>query len=126
MSDEPIEPNGIHIFAAGLLTFGGIFVAIAGWMEALNLNIERSILYARPGQPIESGWQPIAVGVVTIFISGSIAVGVLHRGFSEKAARLFLVLLLLGSIGWIIFGLAGIAVGIQSFPLLAESGLGVQ
>ena len=49
MSDEPIKPNGIQILLAGLLAAGGIFVAIAGWIEALNLNIERSIVFARPG-----------------------------------------------------------------------------
>lgn len=109
-----------HLVLAGLFAFFAVVAAAAGWWEALHLDPARSMVFARPGQPIETGWQPLAVGVTSIVLGGGVALGILRRGFSDPRERLFLGLLLAGMSAWAIFGMAGIYAGFESFARLEQ------
>jgi hypothetical protein len=118
MDDLSLTP--LHAVLAGLFACFASVVAAVGWFEALNLDVTRSMVFARPGQPIETGWQPIAVGVTSITIGASVAFGVIRRGFSHPRSRIFLGLLLVGMLAWATFGLAAIYAGIEAFELLEQ------
>lgn len=96
-------------------------VAAAGWWEALHLDVTRSLTFARPGQPIETGWQPIAVGITALVIGAGTAQGIIRRGFASLHERLFLRLLLAGMLALALFGAAGIFAGIEAFALLEDA-----
>jgi hypothetical protein len=120
MDTDDLNPTPLHAVLAGLLACFASVIAAVGWFEALNLDVTRSMVFARPGQPIETGWQPIAVGVVSIAIGASVAVGVIRRGFSEPRSRIFLGLLFAGMLAWATFGFAAIYAGIEAFELLEQ------
>ncbi len=124
MSESELGLTPLHVLGAGMFAAFGLVIAAGGWLEALNLDVARSIFFARPGQPIETGWQPIAMGGTCLFIGGGVALSILRHGFSNPSERLFLILLLSGSSAFAIFGLGGIFAGIEAFALieLAESG----
>lgn len=118
---DDLNPTPLHAILAGLLAFFGSVIAAVGWFEALNLDVTRSMVFARPGQPIETGWQPIAVGIGSITVGASVAFGVIRRGFSDPRSRMFLGLLFAGMLAWATFGLAAIYAGIEAFDLLEPS-----
>lgn len=120
MRSDPLQLTPLHIISAGLFAAFAMVVAAAAWWEALNLDVTRSIAFARPGKAIETGWQPIAVGVTSIVIGGGVALGILKRGFSNPGERLFLLLLFAAMSAWAVFGMAGIYAGIEAFTLLEQ------
>lgn len=115
MARPDLQLTPLHEAAAGLFAALAIIVAAVGWWEALHLDVARSLTFARPGQPIESGWQPVGIGVASITIGGSVALGIVRHGFANKGERLFLSLLLIGMVGWTMFGAAAIYAGIETF-----------
>jgi hypothetical protein len=120
MKTDDLHATPLHAVLAGLFACLASVIAAFGWLEALSLDVTRSIVFARPGRPIETGWQPIAVGVTSITIGANVAVGVLRRGFSRPDSRLFLALLFAGMLAWVAFGFAGIYAGVEAFELLAR------
>lgn len=120
MNTDDLNPTPLHAVLAGLLACFASVIAAMGWFEALHLDVTRSMVFARPRQPIETGWQPIAVGIVSITTGGSVAFGVMRGGFSQPRSRIFLWLLLAGMLAWATFGFAAIYAGIEAFELLEQ------
>ena len=121
MNKDDLNPTPLHAVLAGLLACFASVIAAVGWFEALNLDLARSMVFARPGQPIETGWQPIAVGITSITIGANVAFGVIRRGFSDPRSRVFLGLLFAGMLAWTSFGLAAIYAGIETFEFQEQS-----
>lgn len=119
---DDLNLTPLHAVLAGLFACFAMVIAAVGWWEALNLDVTRSMAFARPGRPIESGWQPIAVGVTSLTIGAGVALGVMRRGFADPRSRSFLLLLLAGMLAWAAFGVAGIYAGMQAFALLDRAG----
>jgi hypothetical protein len=120
MDRADLELTPLHEVVAGLFAAFALILAAAGWWEALNLDVTRSLTFARPGQPIETGWQPVAVGVTALLIGGGTVQGIIRRGFANLRERLFLGLLLTGMLALALFGAAGIYAGLEAFALLDE------
>ena len=118
MSGDESDTTLLHVLAAGMFAAFGLVIAVGGWLEALDLDVARSVFFARPGQPIETGWQPIAMGATCLLIGGGVALSILRHGFSNPGDRLSLVLIFLGSSAFAVFGLGGIFAGIEAFSLI--------
>lgn len=120
MTQPTLDNQGLRYAFALLLVVSGTAFAFMGWSEALNLDVDRSAMFSRGAGPIATGWQPIAMGAVTLLISGAILVSILRTWLERNASRSLLALLACGMAAWFAFGLSGIVAGIESFRILEE------
>ena len=115
-----LDNQGLRYAFGVLLLMAGSAFAFMGWSEALNLDVDRSAMFSRGAGPITTGWQPITMGAVTMFISGAILIRILRRWFDTGAKRSLLALFGCGMLAWLAFGASGIVAGIEAFPILEE------
>lgn len=121
MNSDPLQLSPLNHILVGLLAGIALIIAAVGWWEAMNLDLDRSMVFARPGHPIKTGWQPIALGVTSIIIGGGVALGILRRGITVARERLFLGLLFVAMSAIAVFGMAGVYAGIEAFALLEQA-----